>query len=1185
MKRRLLINRILALLVCGVMCVSCVMPAAAAPTEAEKTAEIHLSEVKGNVMVINGSGKEIPYAADMVPENGDHVKTREGSYLWMDLGNGNTAKMDARSGVEFRTSGSKKELLLDEGSLYFNLQEEDMNIRTMTAALNVQNVCGWIKAVDREHSLICILSGEGACSVTDPVSGQVKSEALNSGDLAECLVYPQDHEGDKCDIILRRFEEDDVAGFVLAELAEEPMLLEQISEASDVDLSSQAEDAQSRLQEEENGMQQKLDELNEKLEKQENNIAKEPTWEGDMEKEEEEEEKEKDTAAVQIPFPVPGEELTLGEEILALLPSASPAVPSPESYNEPEPGQEESVSAPSEPVANPGSASAGPDNSLVVKGISKNSGYVRVGKDGQIVFKNTFTNTTSSSWIENEGQITFEGNLNNEAWAYITNKAQIIAKNDIYNYDHARISNRGEIRAEQNVYNGLENDRGCVISNDELGQFDVAGKYVNGNARFSMSGGTISEFELRDVGANVKIYDASISSYIQVDGVCSFYGGKINNCSQVDGGKVQLSGGTISNVIQTGGSVDINNDGMTTVSLSYDDAKATNDISDSVTVKNGYVITGGSLDMSAGTLEAGTSDAALTVDIRGSAGGVSISGGTMFGNGIGKAAISAVSGNITIGSGLVVTALSDEDTDGSSAASAHAGDGGSPYGPVAIKAYNIFDTIRSDGNKWKAVMYPGNHLNTQYEADCNSPVYVGREKDGLVYLGCVSNRFPTAAEYADHGDIITLKEDVYTAGSSKAKKGSEVTLDLNGKYLGTDICFEGCSWVINGEGEAKEPGSINGHIENKNGNVKITYSILEGAVRNEGGGFTIDNRGLEGKSSVWFDIDSGSLDLRGGSYQYINYAGNSSIILIKGGNLDLRDGVRLEGVTTDSNSATPITIGADKETRVTIGSADIDGVGCPALKTEDGEGAITLSVEKGANISSEGNRGTIIFSWREGKDRLNLSGGKISNKFHELYGNSERTAPALYLMKDDADIPDCLSEIHTELVAEVREDVKTGIVAVIGNEAFETVWNGSCWELKLVSAPAGREAVESSFMEEQTDLPEDEEITEQETDDTEQEADEALETENPDESKDPEDEEKSDENTDGSTEPEGTGGSDGPKEPAEGNGSDGNPDDRETPPGGDDVLPPENAGHKKEEESAGDEGAGKEGEGAEERSE
>lgn len=572
MKRRLLINRILALLVCGIMCVSCMMPVAAAPAEAEKNAEIRIIEVKGNVTVINGSGREVPYAVDMAPDNGDYVKTQESSYLWMDLGNGSTAKMDAQSGVEFRTSGSKREILLDEGSLYFNLLEEDIIIRTATTALNVQNACGWVSAADREHTLICILSGEGTYSVTDPVDGQVRSESLNSGDLAECLVYPQEQEGDKCGAILRRFGEGDAAGFVLAELAEDPQILGQIAEASAVDLSPQAEAAQSRLQEEESGLKQKLEELNGKLEEQENNIAKDPTWEGGVKPEEED-----IATAVEIPSPVPGVEPTFEEENQDPVPSASPAAHLPEpkngsdnkpepqqeertamssepvadSDNEPEPDWGEDVAAPSEPVTNPGSASTGPNNSLVVKGVSVNYGAVRVGKDGQAVFKDTFTNEGNSNWIENEGQITFEGNLNNEGFAYISNKAQIIAKKDIHNYDSAHIRNRGQIRVEKDVYNGrLESfDRSSIVTgtpgNQFDSRFDVVGKYVGCDAGLLMSGGTISEFEQSGERAYTELYDVSISGVIILrNGTLDIHGGSyIGGEFRIVGGDLTLSDG------------------------------------------------------------------------------------------------------------------------------------------------------------------------------------------------------------------------------------------------------------------------------------------------------------------------------------------------------------------------------------------------------------------------------------------------------------------------------------------------------------------------------------------------------------------------------------------------------------------------------------------------------------------
>lgn len=176
----------------------------------------------------------------------------------------------------------------------------------------------------------------------------------------------------------------------------------------------------------------------------------------------------------------------------------------------------------------------------------KNQGFVRVGKDGQIVFKDTFTNTTSSSWVENEGKITFEGNLNNEDWACITNKAQIIAKMDICNYDHAHIRNKGQIKAEKDVYNGLAgNDKSFIYTNEPGSRFDVAGKYVSGNASLSMTGGTISEFEQSDERAYTELYDASISGDIVLrSGTLNLCGGSyIGGRFTIVGGNLNLSDG------------------------------------------------------------------------------------------------------------------------------------------------------------------------------------------------------------------------------------------------------------------------------------------------------------------------------------------------------------------------------------------------------------------------------------------------------------------------------------------------------------------------------------------------------------------------------------------------------------------------------------------------------------------
>ena len=63
-----------------------------------------------------------------------------------------------------------------------------------------------------------MLDGSVEASVTDPVSGQRKSITLRGGQRAEFWIYDKNKEGDKCDIIVRQYGEEEIDGFVAVEL-------------------------------------------------------------------------------------------------------------------------------------------------------------------------------------------------------------------------------------------------------------------------------------------------------------------------------------------------------------------------------------------------------------------------------------------------------------------------------------------------------------------------------------------------------------------------------------------------------------------------------------------------------------------------------------------------------------------------------------------------------------------------------------------------------------------------------------------------------------------------------------------------------------------------------------------------------------------------------------------------------
>ncbi len=280
MRARQHYQRILSLLLALALSLTWVPEALA---ESATAATMQLMKTEGTVDVSNSRGRSISMMERMRLYNGYQVETQEASYAWINLDDAKLIKLDAVSKAGLRKSGRNLEILLHSGNLLFNVTEpleddESMNIRTSTMVVGVRGTCGWVKAIDQWTTVLYILEGSVTCSVTDPVTGEVKTEVVTGGQRATCVVYPQDQAGSKCDIILDQFEEGDVDGFVLVDAVPDGPLCEKIYADSGLDLRDWTGDPQDRLEQDESSVHEKLEVINGALENQDRNISVDPVW-------------------------------------------------------------------------------------------------------------------------------------------------------------------------------------------------------------------------------------------------------------------------------------------------------------------------------------------------------------------------------------------------------------------------------------------------------------------------------------------------------------------------------------------------------------------------------------------------------------------------------------------------------------------------------------------------------------------------------------------------------------------------------------------------------------------------------------------------------------------------------------------------------------------------------------------
>ncbi len=295
MKKRLSGRRMRSLLsVCMAAVLCAAVPVHAGSTEGTDTLEaiesaeaavMQLMKTEGEVAISNASGRDISLIENMNLYNGYFTSTEETSYAWISLDSERLAKLDAVSETQVRKNGKKLEILLNSGNLYFDIsepltEEETLNIRTSTMVMGIRGTSGWVKVIDRWHSQVYILEGTVQCSVMDPVTNQIKSTTLTGGQMAEFVVYGQDQQGDKCDILMQGYTEGDIDGFALVELVQDASLCGQILDASGLDIAGMAGDAQQRLFSDQAEMSGSLEGMNSRLADQESYISQDPVWTG-----------------------------------------------------------------------------------------------------------------------------------------------------------------------------------------------------------------------------------------------------------------------------------------------------------------------------------------------------------------------------------------------------------------------------------------------------------------------------------------------------------------------------------------------------------------------------------------------------------------------------------------------------------------------------------------------------------------------------------------------------------------------------------------------------------------------------------------------------------------------------------------------------------------------------------------
>ncbi len=189
-----------------------------------KATTMNLARSEGTVGILDASQKSVEPVEDLKLYSGYQMSTQQQSYAWINLDQVKLAKMDQISDVEIQKEGRDLTLLLNAGSLYFNVSEpleedETMSIRSSSMAVGIRGTSGWVDVPTPDRMLVHILEGTVQCLVADPESGQSQSASVSAGQTAVMTL-----SGGQVSLTVSQFRESDIPPFVKGELTEEDLL-------------------------------------------------------------------------------------------------------------------------------------------------------------------------------------------------------------------------------------------------------------------------------------------------------------------------------------------------------------------------------------------------------------------------------------------------------------------------------------------------------------------------------------------------------------------------------------------------------------------------------------------------------------------------------------------------------------------------------------------------------------------------------------------------------------------------------------------------------------------------------------------------------------------------------------------------------------------------------------------------
>lgn len=249
-RKKHIVRILMAVSMICIMMASAITPTFAATARAT-TMKLEKAEGQVTLKTQNGSVRKITNGMRLL--NGHTLATAKASYAYINLDNSKAVKLDQNSSATLRQNGKSLELLVKNGSLFFNVSKpltgkENMNIRTSTMVTGIRGTCGVVEKISQRRSKLHLLEGQvtlgTGSNATTIYGGQTATVILQSKqesgdpDQPGGTDKPGDTDKPEKDVIQKilvdTLTEENVPAFAIEEIISNPTLQGKIEKTTDL---------------------------------------------------------------------------------------------------------------------------------------------------------------------------------------------------------------------------------------------------------------------------------------------------------------------------------------------------------------------------------------------------------------------------------------------------------------------------------------------------------------------------------------------------------------------------------------------------------------------------------------------------------------------------------------------------------------------------------------------------------------------------------------------------------------------------------------------------------------------------------------------------------------------------------------------------------------------------------------